>query len=146
MCGRLGVDTLIYPEYLAALQIRTSLKRTWVRQWFEILNGEIIVVGVRIRENARLCGMQLKDFAFTHHNFHVSAIKRGHEIVIPRGDDSMQPGDILYITTLRDNVEDLLEPHRQGRASRAPRTDHGRRQDRDAHNTDVPWRIQIHAR
>ncbi len=105
---KLGVDTLIYPEYLAALQIRTSLQRTWVRQWFEILNGEIIVVGVRIRENAKLCGMQLKDFAFTHHNFHVSAIKRGHEIVIPRGNDSMQPGDILYITTLRNNVGDLL--------------------------------------
>lgn len=105
---QLGVDTLIYPEYLAALQIRTSLQRTWVRQWFEILNGEIIVVGVRIRENAKMCGMQLKDFAFTHHNFHVSAIKRGHEIVIPRGDDYMLASDILYITTLRDNVEDLL--------------------------------------
>ncbi len=105
----MGIDKVIYPEYLAARQIRTALVHTWVRQWFEILNGEIIVVGVRIRENAKMCGMQLKDFAFTHRNFHVSAIKRGHETLIPRGDDLLQANDILYITTRREHANDLLE-------------------------------------
>lgn len=105
----MGVDNLIYPEYLAAKQILTALRRTWVRQWFEILNGEIIVVGVRIRENAKMCGMQLKDFAFSNHNFHVSAIKRGQETVIPRGNDRMEAGDILYITTRREHVDDLID-------------------------------------
>lgn len=106
---RMGVDQLIYPEYLAAQQILTALKHTWVRQWLEIQNGEIIVIGVRIRSEARMCGMHLKDFAYTHHNFHVSAIKRGAETVIPRGDDIMKDGDILYITTRRENVQDLIE-------------------------------------
>lgn len=106
---KMGVDRIIYPEYLAALQIMTALNRTWVRQWFEILNGEIIVVGVRIRSNAKLCGLQLKDFAYSNHNFHVSAIKRGHETLIPRGDDRMEADDILYITTRREHVNDLLE-------------------------------------
>lgn len=105
----LGVDHLIYPEYLAAQQIVTSLRRTWVRQWFEILNGEIIVVGVRIGEQSKMCGMQLKDFAFKHRYFHVSAIKRGHETLIPRGDDRMEVNDILYVTTTHDHVNDLLE-------------------------------------
>ncbi len=105
----MGVDRVIYPEYLAAQQIHTALEHTWVRQWFEILNGEIIVVGVRIRDNAKMSGMQLKDFAFAHRNFHVSAIKRGHETLIPRGDDVLMPDDILYITTRRDHANDLLE-------------------------------------
>ncbi len=105
----MGIDRVIYPEYLAAKQIFTALEHTWVRQWFEILNGEIIVIGVRIRENAKMCGMQLKDFAFAHRNFHVSAIKRGHETLIPRGDDLLMPGDILYITTRLDHAADLLE-------------------------------------
>jgi len=105
---RLGVDHLIYPEYLAAQQIVTALRRTWVRQWFEILNGEIMVIGVRIGEQAKMCGMQLKDFSFRHRHFHVSAIKRGHETLIPRGDDRMEANDILYITTTRDHVDDLL--------------------------------------
>lgn len=106
---QMGVDQIIYPEYLAAQQIMTALQRTWVRQWFEILNGEIIVVGIKLRENAKLCGQYLKDFAFSNHNFHVSAIKRGHETVIPRGDDRMEPNDILYITTRREHVADLIE-------------------------------------
>lgn len=104
----MGVNTLIYPELLAAQQIVTALRQPWVRHWFEILNGEIIVVGVRIGENAKMCGMQLKDFATTQHNFHVSAIKRGNETLIPRGNDMMLPNDILYITTRREHVEDLI--------------------------------------
>ena len=32
--SRMGVNQLIYPEYLAAKEIMTSLERTWVRTWF----------------------------------------------------------------------------------------------------------------
>lgn len=105
---RMGVDRLIYPEYLAAQQILTALERTWVRHWFEIHDGEIIVVGVRLRSDAPLAGMQLKEFASTNHHFHVSAIKRHNETIIPRGDDIMLNGDILYITTTRDHINDLI--------------------------------------
>lgn len=109
MVKGMGVDSIIYPEYLAAQQIVTALRRTWVRHWFEILNGEIIVVGVRVGAGAKLCGVQLKDFAYSNHNFHVSAIKRGHETLIPRGFDYILQDDILYVTTRREHVEDLLE-------------------------------------
>lgn len=106
---RHGVNTLIYPEYLAALEIITALNRTWVRHWFEIHDGEIILVGVKVRDNARIINMHLKDFAMEQHNFHVSAIKRHHETIIPRGDDCILPGDILYFTTTRDHVDELIE-------------------------------------
>ena len=33
---RIGVNSLIYPEYLAAQEIITALNRTWVRHWFEM--------------------------------------------------------------------------------------------------------------
>lgn len=105
----MGVDRLIYPEYLAALEIITALKHSWVRHWFELHEGQIILVGVRVHEGAPIVGMKLRDFANTSHQFHVSAIKRNHESIIPRGDDSIQDGDILYITTIRDHVNDLLE-------------------------------------
>lgn len=106
---RLGVDYLIYPEYLAAEEILTALKRSWVRHWFELHNGEIILVGVKLRDNAQLIGMHLKDLSFSQQTFHVSAIKRNHETIIPRGDDLIRANDILYFTTTRDHVNDLLE-------------------------------------
>lgn len=105
----MGIDSLIYPEFVAAQEIISALRRSWVRNWFELHNGEIIVVGVKLRANAPLAGMQLKEFASKQHNFHVSAIKRNHEIIIPRGDDRMMIGDILYFTTTHDHVDELID-------------------------------------
>ena len=106
---KIGVDYLIYPEFLAAQEIMTSLKRSWVRHWFELHDGEIILVGVKLRDTAPLIGKQLKDLAFVQRNFHISAIKRNHETIIPRGDDIIRANDILYFTTIRDHVDDLLD-------------------------------------
>lgn len=106
---RMGVDRLIYPEYLAAQEIISALEHSWARNWFELHNGHIILVGVRLGTNAAMAGMQLKDFATLSRNFHVSAIHRQHETIIPRGDDTMQPGDVLYVTTTREHVDELRE-------------------------------------
>lgn len=106
---RMGVDRLIYPEYLAAREINTALEHSWVRNWFELHEGQIILVGVRIRDNAPLAGMQLKEFASTTGNFHVSAIRRNHETIIPRGNDFMLAGDVLYITCTREHINDLID-------------------------------------
>lgn len=105
----MGVDSLIYPEYLAAKEIITALKRPWVRHWFELHDGEIILVGVKMRETAKLIGMQLKELAALQPSFHISAIKRNHNTIIPRGDDYIKLDDILYFTTTRNHVDDLLD-------------------------------------
>lgn len=107
--NNIGVDFLIYPEYLAALEIITALKRSWVRHWFELHNGELILVGIKIRDNASIVGKQLKNLASDQHSFHVSAIKRHHETIIPRGDDKILVNDILYFTITRDHIDNLLE-------------------------------------
>lgn len=104
----MGVDRVIYPEQVAAEEIITALRRSWIRNWFELHNGQIILAGVKLRQGAPIVGMKLKDFAFTNRHFHVSAIKRNHETIIPRGDDLLNDGDILYFTTTRDHINDLL--------------------------------------
>lgn len=104
----MGVDRVIYPEHLAAQEIITALRRPWVRNWFELHDGRIILAGIKLRAGAPLAGMKLRDFAFTNHHFHVSAIKRNHETIIPGGDHSLEVGDILYFTTTRDHIDDLL--------------------------------------
>ena len=104
-----GVDHLIYPEYLAAQEICQALRRPWARNWFELHDGELILVGVRVNENGELVGKQLRDLTFSQHNYHVSAIKRRHETIIPRGDDSIKAGDIIYFTTTREYVNDIRD-------------------------------------
>lgn len=102
-----GVDHLIYPEVLAAQEIITALTRPWVRNWFELHDGELIVIGVKLRENASLIGRRLRDITYNQHNYHVSAIKRRHETIIPRGDDEIREGDILYFTTTGQYVDEI---------------------------------------
>ena len=82
-----GINDLIYPEYLAAEEMEIALKRAWVRNWFELCNGELIIVGVKIRENAKMVGMPLRDLFKMSNYAHISAIKRNHETIIPRGND-----------------------------------------------------------
>lgn len=106
---RMGVDRVIYPEYLAAQELVTALEHPWARNWFELHDGRIILAGVKLREGAPLVGIRLRDFATANRNFHVSAIKRNHETIIPRGNDTMLCGDILYITTTRDHIDELIE-------------------------------------
>lgn len=104
-----GVDELIYPEFLAAEEMIIALKRGWVRNWFELCNGELIVIGVKLRENAKLIGIHLKELASLSTYFHISAIKRNHETIIPRGEDRIKANDIVYFATTKDYVNNLRE-------------------------------------
>ncbi|MDR1698199.1 MAG: NAD-binding protein, partial [Prevotellaceae bacterium] len=49
---KLGVDYLIYPEMLAAKEIVSSIKVNWVRQWLEFAGGALVLVGLKVRDNA----------------------------------------------------------------------------------------------
>lgn len=102
-----GINDLIYPEYLAAQEMKVALKRAWVRHWFELCNGELIIIGVKVRENAQLVGMPLRDLFSLSNYAHISAIKRNHETIIPRGDDFIRANDIVYIATTNGDMQNI---------------------------------------
>ncbi len=106
--SRIGVDDLIYPEYLAAGEIFAAIKRPWVRNWFEMLNGELILLGVKLRDNATFLGQQLKDLGEVSRFMHVSAIRRNRETIIPGGLDRVEANDIAYISTTRAHIKDVI--------------------------------------
>ncbi len=103
----IGIDAMIYPEFLSAREILKSLQRNWVRNWFELHDGELIVVGVKIRDNSEIAGKSLRELSSANHFYHVSAIKRNQETIIPGGNDSVRPNDIIYFTTTREHIEGL---------------------------------------
>lgn len=106
---KLGADAMIYPEHLAAEEIIAALRHNWVRHWFELHNGELILVGVKLRENAPLVGKQLKELGMSEHSFHVAAIKRNHETIIPGGYDTLRVNDIVYLMTTPEYVDSLVD-------------------------------------
>lgn len=103
----IGTDVLIYPEYLAANEISKSLAHNWVRYWGELHDGQLLLIGVRLRTECQLVGRRLRDLPGDIHNFHIVAIKRGGETIIPRGNDEIQSGDLLYFVTTPPYVEQV---------------------------------------
>ncbi len=105
----IGVDDLIYPEYFASTEIVSAMRHSWARNWFELYNGELLLTGVKLRENAKIVNIKLKDLAQSGHPFHVSAIRRRHETIIPRGNDHLEVGDIVYFTTQKGNIGKIID-------------------------------------
>ena len=98
---KLGVDSLIYPEMLAAKEIVSSIRMSWVRQWWEFYGGALILIGTKMREKAEILDVPLYKLGGPTLPYHVVAIKRGNETLIPRGDDAIRLNDIVYFTTTR---------------------------------------------
>lgn len=101
---KLGVDSLIYPEMLAAKEIVSSMRMSWVRQWWEFCGGALILIGTKMREKAEILNIPLYELGGPNIPYHVVAIKRGTETIIPRGDDVIKMHDIVYFTTTRKYI------------------------------------------
>ncbi|MBF0576450.1 Trk system potassium transporter TrkA [Dysgonomonas sp. GY617] len=103
----LGVDSMVYPEMLAAKEIVSAIKRPWVRLWVELFGGAIILVGVKIRNNSELVGKYLHEISVAPKKFHIVAIKRNNRTIIPKGSDQILSGDILFFTTTQEFIKEI---------------------------------------
>lgn len=99
----LGVDSLIYPEQLAAEEIATSIKYSWMRQMLEFGNGALVMIGVKVRENASILNVPFKELP-NDIPYHIVAMQRDDETIIPRGNDMILPNDIVCFMTTREYI------------------------------------------
>ena len=64
----------------------------------------MILIGAGVREKAEIVNIPLHQLGGPELPYHVVAIKRGNETLIPRGDNIMKLHDIVYFTTTRKFV------------------------------------------
>ena len=99
-----GITSLIYPENLAAVDIVNGLKMSWVRQRWDVHDGALIMLGIKLRETCEILNEPLKDLCKPESPYHIVAIKRQNETIIPRGDDVLKLNDIAYFMTTRQYI------------------------------------------
>lgn len=104
-----GADYLIYPENLAANEIHSALQHNWTRYWGELHDGKLVLIGVKLHTKSELIDKKLRDITFSTHDFHVAAIKRNNETIIPTGNDELRHDDIVYFITTPPYVEQVRE-------------------------------------
>ena len=101
----LGVDNLIFPENLAAKEIVQSLKYPWLRQNLSFHNDALILIALKVRAGAPFLDKKFNTGYFDHGKFRVVAINRKNETIIPKGDDMILSNDIVYLITMKENVD-----------------------------------------
>lgn len=101
---RMGIDAVIYPEMLAAQDIINGLKMSWVRQRWDVHGGALTMLGIKLREGCTILDKPLKDLIQAEDPYHIVAIKRGNETIIPSGNDILKLYDIAYIMTTPQHI------------------------------------------
>jgi trk system potassium uptake protein TrkA len=101
---RLGVDNLIYPEELAAREIISGLKMSWVRQRWDVHGGALVMLGIKLHRNCEILNKPLKDICGPDDPYHIVAIKRAAETIIPNGNDTLQYHDLAYFMTTKQYI------------------------------------------
>jgi trk system potassium uptake protein TrkA len=107
---QLGVDELIYPEQLAAKEIRTSLKRVGIRQQIDFSDGKLILYAIKVRDNATIVNKTIAEVAEMHSKklYNTVAINRDGVTIIPRGGEVFKHNDLIYFLTTPEGTKQLM--------------------------------------
>ncbi len=101
----IGIDSVFIPELVAAKEIASSLRRCWARMWWEPEGGNLVLVGVKVRNSCKILNTALKDLPNQDPSYHIVAIKRGTDTIIPHGMDVVKPYDLVYFMTYKEHLD-----------------------------------------
>lgn len=101
---QMGVSSIIYPELLAAKDIINGLKMSWVRQRWDVHDGALVMLGIKLRESCEILDRPLKEISGSDDPYHVVAIKHNDETIIPGGNDTLQLYDLAYFMTTKQYI------------------------------------------
>lgn len=109
--AELGVDFMIYPEELAALETVSLINRTAATDVLEFENGKLSVIGLRLDKNAPIINKKLVEIAKEYPNtdFRVVAIHRNFRTIIPKGNDKFLANDQVFVITKPEGHEQILK-------------------------------------
>jgi len=105
----MGIHELIYPESLAAKEIVASVKQTVTRQMIEFSNGKLVLLGIKVRENAAILNKSLEELKLEDQNIAVVAINRENVTIIPKGHDIIRDGDIVFFVTTQTEQQHVFD-------------------------------------
>lgn len=96
---KLGIDLMINPDDAVADELANLAGHAGTFDVAEFVGGQIQFLGYRITEDSPLCDLTLKELGEIRgiYRFVVVAISRRGQTIIPRGDDTIQVGDSIFI-------------------------------------------------
>ncbi len=103
---KLGIDLLINPQQVVAEELYRIVSYPAAGEVAEFADGRVVFLGYMIGRGSPLAGITLRELAGIRgiYRMVVTAIARKHETLIPRGEDTIQEGDILYFVCNKRDI------------------------------------------
>jgi trk system potassium uptake protein TrkA len=107
----LGVDSLIYPELIAAREVLGLLHETGSSEFMEFSGGKLAMYVQKLDENAPILNKSLQEISVSHHTdkYRAVAIKRNAVTIIPRGNEHFQLGDMVFIISTHEGIDEMMK-------------------------------------
>ena len=107
----LGIDSLISPELIAAREVLNLLHETGTTEYMEFSGGKLTMFVQKLDKNSALIDKSLEELSVLSksNQYRVVAIKRDEETIIPRGDEILKEGDMIFVISTRDGVDRMMK-------------------------------------
>jgi len=107
----LGIDSLIYPERLAAREVITLLGQTSSTEFVDFSGGKLSLVVFRLEEDSPVIDSTLLQATKSLQNleYRAVAISREGETIIPRGSDQFKYNDLVYVIANQSGIKNMME-------------------------------------
>ncbi|MEM7247353.1 MAG: Trk system potassium transporter TrkA [Acidobacteriota bacterium] len=105
--SRLGIDVMINPQEVVAEEICRLVSHGSATGVVEFAGGRVLVLGYPVGEDSPLAGVQLRELGEMRgllYRLVITALVRGDQTLVPRGDDEIQPGDTVYFACNQDEL------------------------------------------
>jgi len=103
---KVGIDAAVSPRLSTVNAILRYVRRGRVMTVASLAGIEAEAIEFQVDDSSAIAGKALKDVAFPRQGI-VGTIIRGNEIMIPRGDDVILPGDEVIVFTLPESLPEI---------------------------------------
>jgi trk system potassium uptake protein TrkA len=107
----LGIDSLIYPELIAAREVLGLLHDTGTTEFMEFSGGKLAMYVQKLDEKAPIINKSLEEIAikFKTDKYRAVAIKRNNTTIIPRGEEHFQVGDLVFVVSTHGGIDEMMK-------------------------------------
>jgi trk system potassium uptake protein TrkA len=107
----LGIDSLIYPELIAAREVLSLLHETGTTEFMEFCGGKLAMYVQKLDENAPILDKSLQEISLTNSTdkYRAVAIKRNEHTIIPRGDEYFRLGDLVFVISTIEGIDEMMK-------------------------------------
>jgi trk/ktr system potassium uptake protein len=107
----LGIDSLIYPELIAAREVLGLLHETGTTDFMEFCEGKLAMYVQKLEENAPIINKSLQEISVSQatDKYRAVAIKRAGKTIIPRGNEHFRLGDLVYVISTQQGIDEMMK-------------------------------------